>query len=91
MPANYELGGSIMKEPKKAKWVLGASGILLAAAILTQINSSTQAETTRTNNSQDVNQHNMTKREKELVQLDWTNFEMTSQPAVKSERKTKRT
>ncbi|MFJ8459044.1 MULTISPECIES: hypothetical protein [Lysinibacillus] len=80
-----------MKEPKKAKWVLGASGILLAAAILTQINSSTQAETTRTNNSQDVNQHNMTKREKELVQLDWTNFEMTSQPAVKSERKTKRT
>ncbi|MGY3189829.1 hypothetical protein [Lysinibacillus sp. TE18511] len=80
-----------MKEPKKAKWVLGASGILLAAAILTQINSSTQAETTRTNNSQDVNQHKMTKREKELVQLDWTNFEMTSQPAVKSERKTKRT
>ncbi|MEX3744095.1 hypothetical protein [Lysinibacillus xylanilyticus] len=80
-----------MKESKKAKWVLGASGILLAAAILTQINSSTQAETTRTNNSQDVNPHNMTKREKELVQLDWTNFELTSQPAVKSERKTKRT
>ncbi|WP_374966360.1 hypothetical protein [Lysinibacillus sp. RS5] len=80
-----------MKDPKKAKWVLGASGILLAAAILTQINSSTQAETRRTNNSQDVDQDNMTKREKELVQLDWTNFEMTSQPAVKSERKTKRT
>ncbi|MGE7944806.1 MULTISPECIES: hypothetical protein [Lysinibacillus] len=80
-----------MKDPKKAKWVLGASGILLSAAIITQINSPTQAETTRTNNSQDVDQDNMTKREKELVQLDWTNFEMTSQPAVKSERKTKRT
>jgi len=91
MPANYELGGSVMKDPKKAKWVLGASGILLSAAIITQINSPTQAETTRTNNSQDVDQDNMTKREKELVQLDWTNFEMTSQPAVKSERKTKRT
>ena len=80
-----------MKDPKKAKWVLGASGILLSAAIITQINSPTQAETTRINNSQDVDQDNMTKREKELVQLDWTNFEMTSQPAVKSERKTKRT
>jgi len=91
MPTNYELGGSIMKDPKKAKWVLGASGILLSAAIITQINSPTQAETTRINNSQDVDQDNMTKREKELVQLDWTNFEMTSQPAVKSERKTKRT
>ncbi|MGE7916933.1 hypothetical protein [Lysinibacillus xylanilyticus] len=80
-----------MKDLKKAKWVLGASGILLSAAIITQINNPTQAETTRTNNSQDVDQDNMTKREKELVQLDWTNFEMTSQPAVKSERKTKRT
>lgn len=91
MPANYELGGRIMKDPKKAKWVLGASGILLSAAILTQINSPTEAETTRANNSQDVNQDNMTKREKELVQLDWTNFEVTNQAPVKSERKTKRT
>ncbi|MEB2281690.1 MULTISPECIES: hypothetical protein [Lysinibacillus] len=80
-----------MKDPKKAKWVLGASGILLSAAILTQINSPTEAETRRTNNVQEVDQKNMTKKEKELVQLDWTNFEITSQPAVKSERKTKRT
>lgn len=80
-----------MKDPKKAKWVLGASGLLLSAAILTQINSPTEAETRRTNNVQEVDQKNMTKKEKELVQLDWTNFEITSQPAVKSERKTKRT
>ncbi|MDD1505034.1 hypothetical protein PVA17_20035 [Lysinibacillus sp. CNPSo 3705] len=80
-----------MKDPKKAKWVLGTSGILLSAAILTQINSPTEAETRRTNNVQEVDQKNMTKKEKELVQLDWTNFEITSQPAVKSERKTKRT
>ncbi|MFJ7732862.1 hypothetical protein ACIQXF_13310 [Lysinibacillus sp. NPDC097231] len=80
-----------MKDPKKSKWVLGASGILLSAVLLTQMNSPTQAETTGTNNIQDVDQKNMTKREKELVQLDWTNFEVTSQPAVKSERKTKRT
>ncbi|TQR39494.1 hypothetical protein C7Y47_00120 [Lysinibacillus sphaericus] len=80
-----------MKDPKKTKWVLGASGILLSAAILTQINSPTEAETRRTNNVQGVDQKNMTKKEKELVQLDWTNFEITSQSAVKSERKTKRT
>jgi len=81
-----------MKDPKKAKWVLGASGILLSAAILTQINSPAEAENTRTNNNiQEVDQDKMAKKEKELVQLDWTNFEVTSQPAVKSERKTKRT
>ncbi|AVK84782.1 hypothetical protein C3943_15090 [Lysinibacillus sp. B2A1] len=80
-----------MKDPKKAKWVLGASGVLLSAALLTQINSPTQAETSRSNNIQNLDQESMTEREKELVQLDWTNFEVTSQAAVKSERKTKRT
>ncbi|WP_427107857.1 hypothetical protein [Lysinibacillus xylanilyticus] len=80
-----------MKDPKKAKWVLGASGIILSATLLTQINSPTEAETTRTSNIQEVDQKNMTKKEKELVQLDWTNFEIISQSAVKSERKTKRT
>lgn len=80
-----------MKDPKKAKWVLGASGLLLSATILTQISSPTEAETRRTNNVQEVDQKNMTKKEKELVQLDWTNFEITNQSAVKSERKTKRT
>lgn len=80
-----------MKDPKKAKWVLGTSGILLSAALLTQINSPTQAETSRSNNIQNLDQENMTEREQELVQLDWTNFEITSQAAVKSERKTKRT
>lgn len=80
-----------MKDPKKAKWVLGASGILLSAALLTQINSPTQAETSRSSNIQNLDQENMTEREQELVQLDWTNFEITSQAAVKSERKTKRT
>ena len=80
-----------MKDPKKAKWVLGASGVLLSAALLTQINSPAQAETSRSNNIQNLDQENMTERERELVQLDWTNFEITSQAAVKSERKTKRT
>lgn len=80
-----------MKDPKKAKWVLGTSGILLSGALLTQINSPTQAETSRSNYVQNLDQENMTEREKDLVQLDWTNFEITRQGAVKSERKTKRT
>ncbi|MEQ6353523.1 hypothetical protein ABNX05_02725 [Lysinibacillus sp. M3] len=80
-----------MKDPKKAKWILGASGLLLSAAILSQINSPAEVDSTRTNNIQGVDQGNITKKEKELVQLDWTNFEMTRQSSGKSERKTKRT
>ncbi|MFC9541842.1 hypothetical protein ACFTQ7_18465 [Lysinibacillus sp. NPDC056959] len=80
-----------MKDPKKAKWILGASGLLLSAAILSQINSPAEADSTRTNNIHGVDQGNITKKEKELVQLDWTNFEVTRQSSVKSERKTKRT
>lgn len=84
-----------MKDPKKAKWLLGASGIMLSAVLLTQMNTTTQAETTRTNDFQITakQEKSMTKKEKELVQLDWTNFDMevVTQNSIKSERKTKRT
>ncbi len=78
-----------MKDPKKAKWLLGASGVLISAALLSQFNDTSQAETTDAQFSKI--EESMTKKEKELVQLDWTNFEITKQTAVKSERKTKRT
>ncbi|AHN22200.1 hypothetical protein FCT18_08995 [Lysinibacillus sphaericus] len=79
-----------MKDPKKAKWLLGASGVLISAALLSQFNDTSQAETTDAQFSK-IEEKAMTKKEKELVQLDWTNFEITKQTAVKSERKTKRT
>lgn len=84
-----------MKDPRKAKWLLGASGVMLSAVLLTQMNNATQAETTNTNDFQITGEQkeSMTKKEKELVQLDWTNFEIevVNQISVKSERKTRRT
>lgn len=79
-----------MKDQKKAKWLLGASGVLISAALLSQFNDMSQAETTDVEISK-LDEKTMTKKEKELVQLDWTNFDITKQTSVKSERKTKRT
>lgn len=84
-----------MKDPKKAKWLLGASGALLSAVLLTQINNSTQAETQNSNmlHLTKAEEENMSEKEKELTQLDWTNFEVSivNQTPIKSDRKTKRT
>ena len=89
-----------MKDPKKAKWLIGASGAILSALLLTQMNNEPQAET-NTDNTTALNefsaseQKNMNKREKELVQLDWTNFEVQAvtpqqQMPVQSDRRTSR-
>lgn len=84
-----------MKDPKKAKWLLGTSGVMLSSVLLAQMNNATQAETTNSNVFQITaeQEESMTKKEKELVQLDWTNFEMevVNQALIKSERKTRRT
>lgn len=84
-----------MKDPKKAKWILGVSGVMISAVLLTQMNNATQAEITSSNDFQITakQEENMTKEEKELVQLDWTNFDMevVNRVSVKSDRKTKRT
>lgn len=84
-----------MKDSKKAKWIIGASGFMLSAVLLTQINSADQTEATSLNNFQLTKQQEkeLTAREKELIQLDWTNFEfeVANQPMTKSDRKTKRT
>ena len=84
-----------MKDPKKAKWLLGTSGVMLSAVLLTQMNSATQAETTSTDDFQIPAEQveEMSEKEKELTQLDWTNFEIkvASQNTMKSDWKTKRT
>lgn len=84
-----------MKDPKKAKWLLGASGVVLSAVLLTQMNSTTQAETTSSNDFQFTakEEKELTGKEKELVELDWANFEVetANRGSVKSDRKTKRT
>lgn len=84
-----------MKDPKKARWLLGTSGVMLSAVLLTQMNSATQAETPSTDEFQITAEQaeEMSEKEKELTQLDWTNFEtkVVSQNTIKSDRKTKRT
>ncbi|MBK3497403.1 hypothetical protein JFL43_21835 [Viridibacillus sp. YIM B01967] len=80
-----------MKDQKKAKWVLGTSGVVLSALLLTQMNDGSQSET---NNNQltAAQEKQMSKKERELVKLDWTNFEIESveKKPVHSDRKTRR-
>jgi len=69
-----------MKDPKKAKWLVGSSAVLLSALLLTQINGTGTLNTDNhatTSQQIAVNQSNASKTEKELLQLDWTNFDVT--------------
>lgn len=80
-----------MNDDKKAKWIVGSSGVVLSAILLTQI--SNTAENTETKiTTFNVNQlENMSSREKQLAQLDWSNFEIViPSQSFQSERKTKR-
>lgn len=88
-----------MKDPKKAKWLLGTSGVILSALLLTQMDSTTTSQAATTDSA--LNQFSvdekatMSDKEQELVQLDWTNFEVqtvtqTQQP-VQSDRQSRRT
>ena len=84
-----------MKDQKKAKWILGTSGVIFSALLLTQFSNEVESESiTNQENLSNEQTANMTEREKELVQLDWTNFEIvgvTQQQQTKtSERKTRR-
>ncbi|RUL49015.1 hypothetical protein [Lysinibacillus antri] len=85
-----------MKDQKKAKWILGSSGVIFCALILSQFNDETEADNTDVAVPAFTQQQeeNMTEREKELVALDWTNFEIVTmnpqQTMVKSDRKTRR-
>ena len=72
-----------MKDPKKAKWLVGSSAVLLSGLLLTQMNG-TGALNTNNNNATTsqqtaVNQSNSANTEKELLQLDWTNFQVTKE------------
>lgn len=83
-----------MKDQKKAKWVLGTSGVVLSALLLTQMKDITQTEANDTTsyNFTTEQENQMTKKEKEFIKLDWTNFEIEAveQSLVHSDRKTRR-
>ncbi|MFJ8262517.1 hypothetical protein ACIQ4I_11225 [Rummeliibacillus sp. NPDC094406] len=81
-----------MNDTKKAKWLIGSSAVLLSAGLLTQLNVKGTTEDNTTSNNQQViiDQSKVSKKEKELLQLDWTNFEITKVPTVKQDRQTRR-
>lgn len=70
-----------MKDPKKAKWLVGSSAVILSGLLLTQMNGTGALNTNNnatTSQQTAVNQSNSSgKTEKELSQLDWTNFKVT--------------
>lgn len=73
-----------MKDPKKAKWLVGSSAVLLSGLLLTQMNGTGALNTNNnatTSQQTAVNQSNSANTEKELLQLDWTSFQVTKEPS----------
>jgi hypothetical protein len=82
-----------MKDTKKAKWLVGTSAVVLSGLLLSQLDDQGTAETKTTSQNQlsSIDQSKIGKKEKELLQLDWTNFEMTNATTVeKNDRQTRR-
>lgn len=82
-----------MKDTKKAKWLIGSSAVLLSAGLLTQMNDKGSVNANPSPNHQisTIYQSKISKKEKELLQLDWSNFEVTTQaPTEKHDRLTRR-
>lgn len=84
-----------MKDQKKAKWILGTSGVILSSLLLTQSNNVPSDINIADLNLTNEQSKKMSDREKELVQLDWTNFEIVGvnqlqQNKIRTNRTTKR-
>ncbi len=85
-----------MKDQKKAKWILGSSGVIISALMLSQFNNVTESDATDVDTSSFTQSEteNMSQREQELMSLDWTNFEIVTmnpqQTIVQSDRKTRK-
>jgi len=84
-----------MKDQKKAKWILGTSGVILSSLLITQFNNVPSDINIADLNLTNEQSKKMSDREKELVQLDWTNFEIVGvnqlqQNKIRTDRTTKR-
>ncbi|MBX8946445.1 MULTISPECIES: hypothetical protein [Lysinibacillus] len=84
-----------MKDQKKAKWILGTSGVILSSLLLTQFNNVPSDTNIADLNLTNEQSKKMSDRERELVQLDWTNFEIVGvnqlqQNKIRTDRTTKR-
>lgn len=88
-----------MKPNNKAKWIVGITGAAFSAFVIGQLNSQpdTLAQPNSNSNSAyaavEIND-SMSKREKELVKLDWNNFTVQvndNQGVDQSDRTSRRT
>ena len=84
-----------MKANKKAKWIVGITGTAFSAFIISQLDQpvSTDTETTAYTLAAEITD-SMSNREKELVQLNWSDFSIQANNGeVKSatDRTTRRT
>ncbi|MDR6998478.1 hypothetical protein [Neobacillus niacini] len=77
-----------MAKSKKAKWMLGLTSTAFSAFVIGQIG------TNQSNESIHTETLSMNKEEKNLVQLDWSNYSINGVEAAmgreKSDRKTRR-
>ncbi|CDZ99731.1 hypothetical protein BN1050_00265 [Metalysinibacillus saudimassiliensis] len=69
-----------MKLSKKIKWVAGLTGIAVSALVANEIQS-----------AEEPVDASLSEREQEILQLDWTNFEVTINDAKPTDRETRRT
>lgn len=83
-----------MKKNNKAKWIVGITGAAFSAFVIGQLSQDPGAEgTANTAMAVEIND-SMSEREKELVQLDWSDFSLQTtdyRGAVESDRTTRRT
>lgn len=81
-----------MKDTKKAKWLIGTSAVLLSGFILTQMNDAdiNDSNMVSQNDVASVETSKMSKKEKELFQLDWTNYTIAETTSDHFDRQTKR-
>ncbi|HJV17612.1 MAG TPA: hypothetical protein VJ546_09570 [Bacillales bacterium] len=81
-----------MAKSNKSKWILGVTGTALSAFVISQIVDNQKAPLIP--NVQTKITDTMTKQEKELVQLDWSNYSINgmevSKGAMQSDRRTQR-
>lgn len=77
-----------MKKSKKIKWIVGLSGVALSSFVLGQLDMGSEGQTAFS--EQAINQ-NISKDEKELLELDWSDFQFSETVSEnKSDRKSKR-
>ncbi|MCQ6280356.1 hypothetical protein [Bacillus sp. EB600] len=86
-----------MVKSNKSKWIIGLTGAALSAFVITQV-SSTNGQDLGVTAQEKSQISGMSKQEKELVQLDWSNYSINgasvsnpvTEGATSSDRQTRR-